>query len=142
MLTIDASVWVNADSPTEQDSASSRLFLDRVAAASTPVYVPTLLRIEIAAAISRTRKDPVLAKDYSDKLAALPFVRWVPLDDALAERGAILAADLGLRGADAVYAAVALTHNCRLISLDREHLTRLPSAIDVRTPSQEFASRP
>jgi len=32
MLTVDASVWVNADSPAEPESASSRAFLDQVAA--------------------------------------------------------------------------------------------------------------
>jgi predicted nucleic acid-binding protein len=141
MLTVDASVWVNADSPTEPESASSRAFLDQVAAARTSIVVPTLLRVEVAAAISRTRKDVALARDFSEKLAALPFVRWIALDASLAARASVLAADHGLRGADAVYAAVALTHGCDLISLDREHLTRLASVLKVRTPSQMPATR-
>ena len=37
-----------------------------------------------------------------------------------------LAAEHGLRGADAVYAAVAIEAGCTLVSLDGEHLTRLP----------------
>lgn len=139
MLTIDASVWVSGDSPNEPDSASSRAFLDRVATESTVVIVPTLLRVEIAAAISRVRNNPVLAKEYSEKLAALPFVQWVTLDPALAEHAARLAADHFLRGADAVYAAVALVHGCELISLDQEHLTRVTSVVRVRTPAQALA---
>ncbi len=141
MLTVDASVWVNADSPTEPDSATSRAFLDQVAAARTTVVVPTLLRVEVAAAISRTRKDGALAREFSDKLAALPFVRWIALDPLLAARASQLAADHGLRGADAVYAAVALTYRCDLISLDREHFTRLASVVQVRTPSQLSSTR-
>ncbi|HWL92864.1 MAG TPA: type II toxin-antitoxin system VapC family toxin [Phycisphaerae bacterium] len=140
MLTVDASVWVNADSPAEAESASSRAFLDRVVAARTPIIVPTLLRVEVAAAISRTRKDAALAREYSEKLAALPFVRWIALDPPLAARASVLAADHALRGADAVYAAVAIVHGCELISLDQEHLTRLASVLAVRTPSQSLAA--
>jgi hypothetical protein len=40
-----------------------------------------------------------------------------------------------LRGADAVYAAVAPQAGCTLISLDHEHLTRLGSIVMVRTPA-------
>jgi predicted nucleic acid-binding protein len=140
VLTIDASVWVNADSPAEPDSASSRALLDQVHAARTPVIVPTLLRVEVAAAISRTRRDAALAREFAEKLAALPFVRWIPLDTALAERASSIAADHALRGADAVYAAVAVAHGCELISLDREHLTRLPTIVRVRTPAQALGS--
>jgi predicted nucleic acid-binding protein len=141
MLTIDASVWVNADSPAEPESASSRAFLDQVAATGTTIVVPTLLRVEVAAAISRTRKDAALAREYSEKLATLPFVRWISLDASLAERAAALAADHGVRGADAVYAAVAMAHGCDLVSLDREHFTRLASVLQVRTPSQSLAAK-
>jgi predicted nucleic acid-binding protein len=139
MLTIDASVWVNADSPSEPESGSSRAFLDRAAAARTTIIVPTLLRVEVSAAISRVRKDPLLAREFSEKLAAVPFVHWIALDPALAARAAGLAADHGLRGADAVYAAVALEHHCDLVSLDHEHLTRLASVLRVRTPAQCLA---
>jgi predicted nucleic acid-binding protein len=139
MLTIDASVWVNADSPGEPESAASRAFLDRIAVAGTAVFVPTLLPVEVAAAISRTRKDSALAREYASKLSALPFVRWISLNPDLAARSSSLAADHGLRGADAVYAAVAIASGCELISLDREHLTRLGKALRVRTPAQIIA---
>lgn len=139
MLTVDASVWVNADSPAEPESARSRALLDRVAAARVLIVVPTLLRVEVAAAISRTRKDAALAREFSEKLAALPFVRWIALDPPLASRASVLAADHGLRGADAVYAAVAMEHDCDPITFDGEHLTRLPSVLRVRTPPQSLA---
>jgi predicted nucleic acid-binding protein len=134
MLTIDASVWVNADSPTEPGSRESRAFIDNVASTSTVVVVPTLLRVEVAAAISRARQDATLAREYSERLAQLPFIRWVELDGAFAERAFAFAADHRLRGADAVYAAVAMAHGCELISLDREHLERLHGLVRVRAP--------
>lgn len=84
MVTIDASVWVNADSPSEAEHASSRAVLDTVAAQGIVVFAPTLLIVEVAAAIGRVLKDAALARDYSERLAVLPFVRWVPLDSLLA----------------------------------------------------------
>src|SRR4051812_7264690 len=100
MLTIDASVWVNADSPTEEGSEGSRAFLDQVASTGVQVIVPTLLRVEVAAAISRTRQDSALAREYARRLAQVPFIQWVSLDEQLAEKATILAANHGLRGAD------------------------------------------
>jgi len=44
-----------------------------------------------------------------------------------------------LRGADAVYAAVAQQAGCTLISLDHEHLTRLGSIVIFRTPAALLA---
>lgn len=136
MLTIDASVWVNADSPHEPESSSGRAFLDHIAATQTSVIVPTLLRVEVAAAISRTRKNVALAREYSEKLACVPFIKWISLDSSLAERASTLAADRGLRGADAIYAAVAIVYGCDLISLDQEHLLRLSTVVKVQTPAQ------
>jgi predicted nucleic acid-binding protein len=141
MLTVDASVWVNADSPSESESTASRAFLDQVAAERTPVFLPTLLIVEIAAAISRSPKNPALARQYSEKLAALLFVRWIVLDQSVADRASAIAAEHGVRGADAVYAAVAVMQGCKLVSLDREHLTRLTSVLQVRTPSQMMAAK-
>lgn len=45
-----------------------------------------------------------------------------------------IAAEHLLRGADAVYAAVAAIHNCALITLDREQLNRLAPLVRVFTP--------
>jgi predicted nucleic acid-binding protein len=58
---------------------------------------------------------------------------------ALGDQARALAAQYGLRGADAVYAAVAQQAGCTLISLDHEHLTRLGSIVIVRTPTAVLA---
>jgi predicted nucleic acid-binding protein len=55
------------------------------------------------------------------------------------QRALVLAAQHGLRGADAVYAAVAQQAGCTLISLDHEHLTRLVGLISVQTPEAALA---
>ena len=63
----------------------------------------------------------------------------VALDVALGDQGRALAAPYGLRGADAVHAAVAQQAGCTLISPDHEHLTRLGSIVIVRTPTAVLA---
>jgi len=135
VFTIDASVWLNAYSPAEQGQASSLALLTTLLSSGTTIVVPTLLSVEVAGVIARTRGNPDLAEQMAAALRALPSLQWVPLDDLLAERATQLAACHRLRGADAVYAAVALLHGCDLVSLDQEHLGRLTSVVSTITPA-------
>jgi predicted nucleic acid-binding protein len=101
--------------------------------------VPNLVLAEVAGAISRTRNDPVRAEAFATTLGRLPNVTVVALDEALGYQARALAAQYGLRGADAVYAAVAQQAGCTLISLDHEHLSRLGSIVTVHTPAAVLA---
>lgn len=135
MFTIDSSVWVNGFDRREPGYATSRQLLDLVAKRAVPIIVPTLLLVEVAAAISRTRNNPEHAHAFAIAIGNLPNVTLVPLDDLLARHALAVAAHHGLRGADAVYAAVAVQSGTTLISLDSEHLTRLQGIIFTRTPA-------
>lgn len=66
----------------------------------------------------------------------LPGQAWVSLDDVMAEESARLAAEYRLRGADAVYAAVARRYGTTLVTLDRQRLKRLRHALLVLTPAE------
>jgi predicted nucleic acid-binding protein len=142
LFTIDASVWVNAYSPAEPGQPASRILLDRLFAHSTPIVVPTLLPIEVAGAIARTRGDSDLGHRLATALLGLPSLRWIALDDPVARQATRLAAQCRLRGADAVYAAVALIHGCALITLDQEHLSRLGPVVRTIPPSEALAALP
>ena len=65
MFTIDASVWVNAESPGEPSQADSRALIDILSVRAIPIFVPTLVVPEIAGAIARVRGDAVLAARLS-----------------------------------------------------------------------------
>jgi predicted nucleic acid-binding protein len=93
-----------------------------------------LALVEVSGAISRTRNDPAQAQAFATALGQLPNVTVLPLDAVMSRRALELAAQYGLRGADAVYAAVAQHIGSTLISRDAEHLNRLPGIITVRTP--------
>jgi predicted nucleic acid-binding protein len=140
MYTVDASVWVNGFDQREAGHARSRQLLELLRIRALPLIEPTLVLAEVAGAISRTRQDPARAQAFATTLGQLPNVTVLPLDAALGQRALVLAAQHGLRGADAVYAAVAQQAGCTLISLDHEQLTRLADIISVQTPEAALAA--
>jgi predicted nucleic acid-binding protein len=81
----------------------------------------------------------VRAEAFATTLGRLPNVTMVALDEALGYQTRALAAQYDLRGADAVYAAVAQQAGCTLISFHNEHLTRLGNIVIVCTPAALLA---
>lgn len=135
MYTLDASVWVNGFDHKEPGAKTTRQLLHLLADQGSPIIIPNLALVEVAGSITRTRRRPAKATAFVDTIAHLPHVTVLPLTAELAEAAAQLAAQHALRGADAVYAAVALGAQCTLISLDAEHLTRLRSVVRTMTPA-------
>lgn len=140
MYTVDASVWVNGFDQREVGHEISRQFLDAIRLRNVPIIVPNLVLIEVAAAISRTRHNPVQAAAFANALGRLPHVELRALDEGRVLEAVTLAAEHALRGADAVYAAVAIEAGCKLVSLDGEHLTRLATVMPVLTPTTALAT--
>ncbi len=73
-------------------------------------------------------------------LSRLPHVTVRVLDEPCVLHALTLAAQQGLRGADAVYAAVAQDAGSTLVTLDNEHLTRLADLLPVCTPAAALAT--
>jgi len=135
MFTIDASVHISALNPGEADSAASQAFLVLVQRQQLSLFCPTLLLVEVAAAVARAVGDADRAAALAAALRGLPNQTLVPLDEALADRAVALAARGRLRGADAVYAAVAQQYGTTLVTLDRQQLERLPPAVRTARPA-------
>jgi predicted nucleic acid-binding protein len=140
MYTVDASVWVNAFDQREPGHQVSRQFLEVLRSQALPIIVPNLVLVEVTGAISRTRRAPVQAQAFATALSRLPHVTVRVLDEACALHALTLAAQHGLRGADAVYAAVAHEAGSTLVTLDNEHLTRLVNLITLCTPAVALAA--
>ena len=139
--TVDASVFLNAFYPHEVEHETSRRLLAGLQAEGAPIIVPTLLLPEVAAAVARGCGDPDLARRFAASLHRLPHVVFVSLGDNLAAQAANLAADSGLRGSDAVYAAVALRFGTTLVTLDKEQHARVAAVIPTRLPDEALAER-
>ncbi len=135
MYTVDASVHISALSPAETNSATSQAFLILVRQHRIPLFCPTLLLVEVAAAVARAIDDADRAMALAEALRDLPNQTLVPLDESLADRAVALAASARLRGADAVYAAVAQQYDTTLITLDRQQLDRLPPLVSTALPA-------
>jgi predicted nucleic acid-binding protein len=136
VFTLDASVFLNAFNPAEPGHADSAALVAHLQQVVAPIIVPTLLLPEIAGVISRVRGDPDLAQEFSAELARLPNLQLVPLDPVLAHQAAEMAARQNLRGADAVYAAVARRFAAVLVTRDREQRERLSPVITTRSPQE------
>ena len=133
-VTIDASVFVSAFTPTESAYQVSKAFMMSVREQSVPIIVPILVLPEISAAIARGQGKPELGIAFANELKKIPNITLIDLDESLASLAVEVAAQHRLRGSDAVYAAVALRFGTQLVTLDREQLERLPKVLSVRTP--------
>lgn len=136
MLTLDASVHLNALDPGEEGSAESQALLDLVFGRPWPVFSPTLLLVEIAGAAARALDDHKGGVAVAQAVWGLPGQVWVPLDEALAEAAGQVAAEFRLRGSDAVYAAVARRRGAVLVTRDKQQLTRLRGTLPVLSPAE------
>lgn len=142
MITVDASVHINALNPTEAGSADSKAFLEWLQHTGHPVTAPTLLLVEVAAAVARSQNDSQRGIQAMQHLQELPGHTWLSLDRSLAALAATLGAHHRLRGADAVYAAVAHHTGGILVTADRKQLERLQDAITVLSPAQALHDLP
>jgi predicted nucleic acid-binding protein len=103
--------------------------------------VPTLLLPEIASAVARASTDSPGALQYARASAELPHLTFVSLTLALARQAAELAAGHGLRGADAVYLAVARRYGTTLVSRDDEQRARGSAVAMCQTPEEALSAR-
>ena len=133
-VTIDASVFVSAFTPTEPAHQASKTLMLNVRQQSIPILVPVLVLPEISAALSRGQGKPELGLAFVQEMRNLANMTFIDVDDVVATLAVDIAANYCLRGSDAIYAAVALRFGTELITLDKEQLDRLPKVLTVRKP--------
>jgi predicted nucleic acid-binding protein len=125
---------VSALVASEAHHAASRAWLGERDAAEQVIVAPASLVPEVAAAIARRSGRPALGHRAVAALLRLPNLRLVVLDAELAEQAGRIAADSKLRGADAVYVAVAKRLAVPLVTWDREQLERGRGVVEVVRP--------
>jgi predicted nucleic acid-binding protein len=134
--TVDASVFVNAFNPHEDGHKESLAILVAIQERDDPIIVPTLLAPEIASAVARATDDSAGAVQYAHATATLPHLTAVALTSSLARQAAELAASHRLRGADAVYVAIARRYGTTLVSRDEEQRSRGSAVVTCQTPEE------
>jgi predicted nucleic acid-binding protein len=137
VFTVDASVFVSAFTPSEPAHRASKDFLLQIRQNGAPLIVPTLVIVEIAAAIGRGQGKPDLGYAFAMEVNRFPDITFIPLDDDLARESAAIAASHRLRGSDAVYVAMARRFGAALVTLDSEQAQRAAPLVPVRLPASD-----
>lgn len=134
-LVLDANVLVAAVRTPETDHLPSLHLLQQAERRAVGFFCPVLVLAECAAAIVRQTDRPVLAERAITLIDSLSNLRLVVVDDLIARRAMRIAIAQRLRGADAVYVAVAEACGATLVSWDAEMLQRGAAVVTTMTPA-------
>ncbi len=134
MVVVDASVMVAVFYARDPFHQASRTWFKHLLRSGDRLAAPLLLMSEVGGVIRRETGDPNLAADAVAWLYDLPELGRFPLDEALARLAADLTISLSLRGADAVYVALALQLDIPLTTWDRQQRERGGQRVDAQQP--------
>jgi len=130
---VDASLWVARLVLQDAFHQPVKNWLEAQRQRGALFLAPSLLLPEVAGAISRRTGEPELAARAAAALENLPGLRLVNMDQDLVNEAARLAAELGRRGADSLYAAVAARLDLPLVSLDEDQRARAAARLRVQS---------
>jgi predicted nucleic acid-binding protein len=129
-IVVDASVWVARLVSEDAFHEPAKAWMSARLEDDDQFLSPSLLLAEIGGAISR-RTTPSLALKAVELVERLPGLQLVEMEDSLLHEAARLAAELGLRGADSTYVAVAARLDLPLITLDVDQRDKVKKRITV-----------
>jgi predicted nucleic acid-binding protein len=139
-LTVDASVYVAALHPGDRFHPDSAAMVTSDEFVATSVVCPMLVLPECAGAVSRATGEVALGHAAIVTLTYAPNVELVEFTAERAQSADRLAADLRLRGADAVYVQVAQEHGTQLVTWDDQMRERGAAVVPTMTPTDWLAS--
>jgi predicted nucleic acid-binding protein len=136
LYVVDASVWVSWFLLEDAFHDDSRTWFEHVRSQSALLIAPYLLLPELAGSVSRRTGDAALGRRSASLVATLPRTQLMSVGSELSERAARLAGDLSLKGADAIYAALAQRLVIPLVTWDAPLKARGATATPVKTPAE------
>ena len=131
-IVVDASLWVARLVPQDAFHAAVSAWMEARRLEQTEFLAPALLLAEVAGAVSRRTGEAGLAAQAVEHLEHLPGLRLVEMDRPLLDEAARLAAELGLRGSDSTYVAVASRLNLPLVTLDSDQRDRAAKRVPLQ----------
>lgn len=135
---VDASVWVARLVAQDAFFTPVKTWIEERRYEGDILLSPALLLAEMAGAISRRTSDIGLAQRAVEIVQNLSGVRLVEMDRKLIQSAAQVAANLGLRGADSIYVAVAVQLKVPLVTLDKEQNERAKQIVPVHMLAAKF----
>ena len=129
-IVVDASIWVARLVSEDAFYEPVKEWMYARLEEDDQFLSPSLLLTEIGGAISR-RTTPALGLKAIEHVQSLPGLQLIEMEHTLIRDAAQLAAELGLRGADSTYVAVAARLDLPLITLDVDQKGRAAKRIKV-----------
>lgn len=133
-VVIDASVWAAFFLTADSTHGASYNWIDKHTSAGGMLVAPSILLTEVAAAIARRLRQPQMALHAASTISNLNLMRIIPMEAALMQEATGMAANLRLRGADAIYVATAKQLGIPLLTWDHEQLTKPVGVISTIQP--------
>jgi predicted nucleic acid-binding protein len=134
MIVIDASVWLSFLIRQDVHHAATQPWLAEKLLKGEPIAAPILLLSEVGGAMSRCLGRADMGNNVINQLLAIPTLHLVNVTHPLGIQASRIAADYQLRGADALYVAVAAELKVSLVSWDQEQLSRVTGLITAYMP--------
>ena len=129
-IVVDASIWVARLVSEDVFYGPVKKWMSARLGEDDQFIAPSLLLAEIGGAISR-RTTPALGWKAIEYVQNLPGLQLVEMENVLVKEAARLAAQLGLRGADSTYVALAARLGLPLMTLDLDQKERAAKRVKV-----------
>jgi predicted nucleic acid-binding protein len=136
MIVVDASVWISRFLPDDAFHQASRTWILETTTAGKAIFAPTIMLAEVSGSIARRTGNDQLGYLIVQQIRQLPTLQLIAVDDMLGQLAAQIASTYRLRGADAVYLAVAQRLQIPLVSWDREQLGRAAALVTTYQPGE------
>ena len=134
VVVVDTSVWISLIHRADANHSAALSWVGQHVQQGGSLLAPTILVIETASGLVRaTNRAPVAQRAVHD-LTTRSFLRLVPMDQPLVDESVRLAVSCRLRGADAIFVALAWREGVPLVTFDQEQLTRSAGIIAVLRP--------
>ena len=142
MTVTDASVWVSRFLNDDAFHVASLAWLTRMISEGRPLVAPASMLAEVAGAITRRTGTTQLGYEVVQRIRRAPSLQLVAIDADLGNYAAEIASSYRLRGADAMYVAVAQRLQLPLVSWDKEQIERAAGLIPASEPASGPAESP
>ncbi|OQY87379.1 MAG: hypothetical protein B6D38_12505 [Anaerolineae bacterium UTCFX1] len=118
-IVVDASVWVARLVSEDVFHEPVKKWMSERLEAEDQFLAPSLLLAEVGGVIGR-RTTSALGLRAIEQLQNLQGLQLIEMEHSLIQEAAQLAAELGLRGSDSIYVAVAARLDIPLVTLDAD----------------------
>ena len=130
-ICLDSSVIVTALRKQEKSHLAAKDVLRKVKDGRHIAIEPYTVLIEVTAALKRRTGSKELALRVRNDLLAINTISFMGLDAESAADAAEIAAEIGVRGMDAIVIQVAKEFDIPLVTLDQEMLEKAKLVVDV-----------